>query len=182
MRNAIIALFCTITLRAAPLQLTLGPPVMVAPEGAREGPSWNPFTQTLYMVSGGNVNRYQPGGKVEPFRTDAPGANGSLIDPEGRVLVCEAGGRRVTRTEKDGTLTVLAAEFEGKKFNSPNDLTLDAKGRIYFTDPRYGSRDSMELREEAVYRIDAPGKVARVLGQPELERPNGILISPDGRH
>src|SRR5205807_114367 len=73
------------------------------------------------------------------------------------------------------------------KFNSPNDLTIDSKGRIYFTDPRYGPRDTMEMRDgqgtliEGVYRIDAPGKVQRILGT-EVERPNGILVSPDNKH
>src|SRR5262245_65877739 len=73
------------------------------------------------------------------------------------------------------------------KFNTPNDLIIDSQGLIYFTDPRYGPRDTMEMRDgagtlvEGVYRIDAPGKVQRVLGR-ELERPNGILVSPDNRH
>jgi gluconolactonase len=109
------------------------------------------------------------------------------VDREGRVIVTEAGARRVTRTEKDGSLTVLAAEFEGKRFNSPNDLAIDSNGRIYFTDPRYGSRDGMEIRDnegktvEGVYRIDAPGKVVRVLTH-EVDRPNGILIANDGKY
>jgi gluconolactonase len=77
--------------------------------------------------------------------------------------------------------------FDGKKFNSPNDLTIDSAGRVYFTDPRYGSRDTMELRDadgklvEGVYRIDAPGNVQRVIGR-ELERPNGILVEPGDQH
>ncbi|HUS36124.1 MAG TPA: SMP-30/gluconolactonase/LRE family protein, partial [Verrucomicrobiae bacterium] len=74
----------------------------------------------------------------------------------------------------------LADSFEGKKFNSPNDLTIDSKGRIYFTDPRYGKRDTMEMKEEAVYRINGPGKVVRIIT--ELERPNGILVSPHDQY
>ncbi|MES1258235.1 MAG: SMP-30/gluconolactonase/LRE family protein, partial [Acidobacteriota bacterium] len=128
-------------------KITLGPPKLLAEAGAREGPSWDPSTGILYFVSGNNVNRLTADGKVEHFRTDAPGANGTLVDPQGRVLACEAGGRRVTRTGKDGTLTVLADNFEGKKLNSPNDLALDSKGRIYFTDPRYGRTDTMEIRD-----------------------------------
>ena len=94
----------------------------------------------------------------------------------------------MTRTEKDGTLTVLADSYEGKKLNSPNDLALDSKGRIYFTDPRYGRTDTMEIRDaagklvEGVYRIEEPGKITRILtGQigAQVERPNGILVSPD---
>jgi gluconolactonase len=170
-------------------KITLGPPKLIAEKGAREGPSWNPRTGFLYFVSGNNVNRLSPekGGIPEPFRTDAPGANGTLVDPEGRILVCEADGRRVTRTEKDGKLTILADNFEGRKLNSPNDLALDSKGRIYFTDPRYGPTDNIEIRDqsgkpvEGVYRIDAPGKLTRIAAA-ELERPNGILVSPDDRY
>lgn len=170
-------------------KLTEGAPRLIAEKGAREGPSWDPHTGYLYFVSGNSVNRLKPesDAKLEAFRTDAPGANGTLVDPDGRVLVCEAGGRRVTRTEKSGSLTVLAEAFEGKKLNSPNDLALDSKGRIYFTDPRYGTADDVELRDstgkpiEAVYRIDAPGKLTRILAA-ELERPNGILVSPGDRY
>jgi len=171
-------------------KITLGPPVLVSKAGANEGGSWDPATGMLYFVSGNNVNRLTPSGKVEAFRTDAKGANGTLVDPQGRVLVTEAGGRRVTRTEKDGTLTVLADSYAGKKLNSPNDLALDGMGRIYFTDPRYGPTDNMEQRDaagdliEGVYRINAPGKITRILaakiGGP-IERPNGILVSPDDR-
>jgi gluconolactonase len=82
---------------------------------------------------------------------------------------------------------VLADSYEGKKLNSPNDLSLDSKGRIYFTDPRYGRMDNLEIKDEAgqfiegVYRIDAPGQVTRIITH-EVERPNGILVSPDDRY
>jgi gluconolactonase len=190
MKRFLLTLVCTagLSLTAAE-KITTGPPKLVAEKGAREGPSWDPSTGFLYVVSGNNVNRIKPAGdaKMEAFRTDAPGANGTLVDPQGRVLACEAGGRRVTRTEKDGTLTVLADNYEGKKLNSPNDLSLDSKGRIYFTDPRYGRTENMEIRDnagklvEGVYRIDAPGKVTRILSG-EIERPNGILVSPGDRY
>ena len=73
---------------------------------------------------------------------ETQGPNGSLVDPEGRLIVTEAGARRVTRTEADGSVTVLAETYEGKRLNSPNDLALDSRGRIYFTDPRYGDFSS----------------------------------------
>ena len=186
MKLACILLCLALPLAAADA-ITTGPPRLVAEAGAREGPSWNPLTGVLYFVSGNNVNRLNAAGKVEPFRTDAPGANGSLVDPQGRVLACEATSRRITRTEKDGTLTILADNYEGKKLNSPNDLSLDSKGRIYFTDPRYGSTANMEIKDdlgqviEGVYRIDAPGKITRIITR-EVERPNGILVSPDDRY
>src|SRR5262249_7430452 len=123
----------------------------------------------------------QASGKVEVWRENAGGANGLLFDRQGGLVVCEATGRRVVRIDKGGAVTVLADRFGGKRFNSPNDLTMDKAGRIYFSDPRYGNRDSMEMTEEAVYRIDAPGRVVRVLGKAEgVDRPNGVLVSKDG--
>ncbi|MGI8990558.1 MAG: SMP-30/gluconolactonase/LRE family protein [Bryobacteraceae bacterium] len=168
-------------------KITTGPPKLLVETGAREGPSWDPASSALYYVGGNRVMRRTMDGKVEVFRDNAPGANGSLVDPQGRVLVCEAGGRRVTRMEKDGSLTILADNYEGKKLNSPNDLSMDSKGRVYFTDPRYGRMDDMEMKDEAgtpieaVYRIDAPGKIARLTTH-EVERPNGIFVSAGDRY
>jgi len=85
-------------------KITTGPPKLEVEAGAREGPSWDPAGY-VYFVGGTRVMRRDMQGKVEVFRDDAPGENGSLVDPQRRVLVCEASGRRVTRTEKDGTLT-----------------------------------------------------------------------------
>ena len=108
-------------------------------------------------------------------------ANGLEFDATGRLLACEGSGsggrRRVTRTEANGALTVLAEKYEGKRLNSPNDLAVDAKGRIYFTDPRYGNREGLELDKESVYRIDPSGGLVRVIA--DVERPNGIAVSPD---
>jgi len=118
---------------------------------------------------------------LEMFREPSGRANGLEFDAAGRLLACEGsgggGGRRVTRTEGNGALTVLAEKYEGKRLNSPNDLTIDAKGRIYFTDPRYGNRDGLELDKESVYRIDPSGKLVRIIT--DVERPNGIAVSPD---
>lgn len=175
-----------LALAALPLfaaeKITTGPPKLEVDAGAQEGPSWDP-AGLLYFVGRGRVSRLTlQSGKVDAFRDNVAGPNTSVVDPQGRVLVCESGGRRVTRTEKDGTLTVLADNYEGKKFNSPNDLSIDSKGRIYFTDPRYGRMDNMEIKDdvgpiEGVYRVDAPGKVTRILTH-EVERPNGILVAP----
>lgn len=109
--------------------------------GATEGPAWK--DGSLYFTDGKHINRMGPDGKTTVFRHNA--SNGLLFDREGRLVACESGLRRVTRTEKDGRITVLADRFEGKRFNSPNDLCMDSKGRIYFTDPRYGSRKGMEI-------------------------------------
>ncbi len=161
--------------------------VVDTPAGvAREGPSWDPAGY-LYFVGNNKVSRMDSQGKVEAFKDPSPGANGSLVDPQKRVIVCESQSRRVIRIERDGAVTVLADNYEGKKFNSPNDVSIDSQGRLYFTDPRYGRRDTMEILDgqgkqvEGVYRIDAPGKVTRIIGS-EVERPNGILVSPGDRY
>jgi len=161
--------------------------VVDTPPGvAREGPSWD-SAGYLYFVGNNKVSRMDSQGKVEAFKDPSPGANGSLVDSQKRVIVCESQSRRVIRIERDGSVTVLADNYEGKKFNSPNDLSIDSKGRLYFTDPRYGRRDTMEILDvqgkqvEGVYRIDAPGKVTRII-EHEVERPNGILVSPGDRY
>jgi len=152
-----------------------------------EGPAWHPPTRSLYFSGNDRITRLDADGKTHLFREPSGGSNGLLFDRQGRLIVCEAGDRRVTRTEPDGNITVLADSYHGLKFNSPNDLSTDSKGRIYFSDPRYGNRDNMEMRDasgklvEGVYRIDAPGKVERIITG-EVERPNGVLVSPDEQH
>jgi len=147
-----------------------------------EGPVWHP---ELGVLSSGNghIYRLDREGKSSIYRAKA-GTNGLLFDHGGRLLACEAERRRVTRTELDGTITILAERYQAKRYNQPNDLTVDSRGRIYFSDPRYGSRDGMEILDEegqtieGVYRINADGSVTRVIGR-ELERPNGVLVSAD---
>jgi gluconolactonase len=122
-------------------------------------------------------------GRLSVFRERSNAANGLLIDPQGRLIACEGaeftrpgvtirGTPRVTRTDlATGVVEVLAERVEGRPLVGPNDVTIDAKGRLYFT----------ELNGAAVYRIDAPGQVVRILGAPDVQRPNGIQISPDDR-
>jgi len=105
---------------------------------------------------------------------DSGGANGLKFDKDGSLLACQGGARRVVRISPDRKVTVVADAFEGKKLNSPNDLCLDARGGIYFSDPRYGKRDDMELDKEAVYYVAPGGKAVRVAD--DLVRPNGIHI------
>ena len=120
--------------------------------GATEGPTWK--DGSLYFTDGKHINRMGPDGKTSVFRHNA--SNGLLFDREGRLVACETKNRRVTRTEKDGSITVLADRFEGKRFNSPNDLCMDSKGQIYFTDPRYGSRDGMEIEDKSIGVCSVP--------------------------
>jgi gluconolactonase len=149
-----------------------------------EGPAWHP---ELGLLSSGNGHIYQLDreGRSRIYRKDA-GTNGLLFVRQGRLLACEAEARRVTRIELEGGLSVLTDRYQGRRYNQPNDLALDSQGRIYFSDPRYGSREGMEIVDsqgrtvEGVYRIDPDCKVTRVIGR-ELERPNGLLVSADDR-
>ncbi len=123
-----------------------------------------------------------PNGIVSIYRGDSNGANGMVIDPQGRLIVCEASDRRrrqarVTRTDlATGKIETLTDNYRGQPFRSPNDVTLDGSGRIYFTDAGpIGQLDG------AVYRIDPDGAVTRLLAGPAIERPNGLVISPDDK-
>lgn len=159
-------------------------PMKVLQSGAGEGPVWNPKLGLLFSGDG-NINQLTHDGQLKVYREGA-GTNGLLFDPQGRLIACEHSARRVTRTE-GGKVSVLTSDYEGKKYNSPNDLALDSKGRIYFTDPRYGDRSSIEMKDtggreiEGVYRIDPDGKVTRIIDK-ELQRPNGLVITPDDKH
>jgi gluconolactonase len=122
-------------------------------------------------------------GVLSTFRERSNGANGLLVDPQGRLIACEGAESRrtgvletfkpqITRTDlRTGKVEVLADNYQGKPFVGPNDVTIDGKGRLYFTD----------LTGGAVYRIDGPGQLTRILAVPDIQRPNGIQISPDDR-
>ena len=145
-----------------------------------EGPAWSPEGELFFSdIPRNQILRMDKSGRITVFRSNSGGANGLAFDHQGRLIACEGRARRVTRTEKDGSITVLAAEWKGKRLNSPNDLALDSSGRIYFTDPRYGSRHDMEMDVEAVWRIDPDGTLTRLIT--DLKKPNGIAVSPDSR-
>lgn len=150
-----------------------------------EGPAWDPELGILTSGKGG-ICRFSIEGVSSVYREKA-GTNGLLFDRDGRLVCCEPVLRRVTRLSRDGQLEVLTDNLEGKRYNQPNDLCLDRQGRIYFSDPRYGSRDDMQIRDaegntiEGVYRIELDGTVRRVLGR-EVERANGVALSPDDRY
>lgn len=160
-------------------------PVQLLKDGAGEGPAWHPKLGLLFSGHGG-INRRDHDGKLSNWRKDA-GTNGLLFDRKGRLVACEPGQRRVTRTELDGAVTVLTDGYNGKPYNQPNDLAIDSRGRIYFSDPKYGPRTNMDLKDaegrevEGVYRIDLDGTVTRVITH-EADRPNGLLITPDDKH
>jgi gluconolactonase len=148
-----------------------------------EGPAWHPDGYLLFEdVPASRTLKLGADDKVSVYRTDTAAANGLAFDRDRLLVACEGnggtGGRRVARIEKDGRRTVLADRYQGQRLNSPNDLAIDGKGHIYFTDPRYSKRENLELDKEGVYRIDADGTLTRVVDS--LTRPNGILVSADG--
>lgn len=149
-----------------------------------EGPAADAEGNVYFSDSPNNRIMVLPrGGEARVWKSGTRGANGMLFDAEGRLVTCNSqlapDGRTVTRYEKDGRVTVLADRYGGKKLNSPNDLAIDSRGRIYFTDPRYGKADDLEQDRMAVYRIETDGKLTRVID--DLQVPNGILITPDDR-
>jgi len=150
-----------------------------------EGPVWHPRLGVL-TSGNGHIMQLDRDGKSRIYRKNA-GTNGLLFYKEGRLLACEPVGSCVTRTVRDGKVVILAAKFGGKPFNEPNDLTLDSRGRIYFSDHRYGNtagKDQLDEKKrtiEGAYRIDPDGKVTRVLGR-EVERANGVLVSAGDKY
>ena len=126
-------------------------------------------------------------GAVGPFRQPAGYANGNTLDRAGRLVTCEHGNRRVTRTEHNGALTVLAVRYEGRRLNSPNDVVVRSDGSIWFTDPSYGidsdyegHRAPSEIGACHVYRVDPRDGVCRLVAD-DFDRPNGLAFSPDER-
>ena len=146
-----------------------------------EGPAWSPDGFLVFSdIPANRIYRWDPGRKPDVYREPSHNSNGLLFDAKGRLLACEHGARRVTRTELDGTVKVLAERFGGKRLNSPNDLALHSGGAVYFTDPPYGVKpDDRELDFQGVYRI-APDGTLTLLAK-DMARPNGIMLSPDER-
>lgn len=148
----------------------------VAPDGSIY------FTDIPVGPDKGLIVRFDPEtNKSTVFTDDSGKANGLMFDARGFLVACEGsdyGGRRVSRWNVGtGERTTVADRYQGKRFNAPNDLCIDLKGRIYFTDPRYLGDEPRELEHRAVYRIDTDGTVVEVTH--EVEKPNGIAISPD---
>ena len=144
-----------------------------------EGPIWHPDGFLLFSDIPANIiYKFASNQQVEVFRRPSGKANGNTLDKENRLLTAEHENRRVSRTEKDGKVITLADRYEGKRFNSPNDLVVKSDGSIYFTDPSYGvSKDQEELGFYGVYRLAADGKLTLLVK--DLVLPNGIAFSPD---
>ncbi len=134
------------------------------------------------VMEAGNIWRYDPAnGKTSVFRSPSGMSNGIKFDAKGNMIVAEGadfGGRRVIRTDmKTGKSYIIAGLFEGRPFNSPNDITIDERGRIYFSDPRYLGHEPLEQPLMAVYRIDLNGSIHRIIT--DAGKPNGVCVSPD---
>jgi len=159
-------------------------------EGCRwaEGPAWFPAHRSLIWsdIPNDRILRWdETTGATGVFRHPAGYTNGHTVDREGRLVSCEHGNRRVTRTEHDGAITVIADRFEGKRLNSPNDVVVKSDGSVWFTDPPYGiesdyegHRSDPEIGNNNVYRVDpATGDVTIVAD--DFDRPNGLAFSPN---
>jgi len=152
-----------------------------------EGPVYFPATDLLIWsdIPNNRMLRWAPGMGVGVYRAPSNFSNGNTRDREGRLVSCEHGARRVTRTEHDGSVTVIASHFDGKKLNSPNDVIVDSEGAIWFTDPDYGIisdyegyRAESEIGRCNVYRV-APGETEVRLVCDDFVKPNGLAFSPD---
>ena len=162
--------------RTAPIKGGLTEGVAAAPDGTMY------FSEIPVGDDKGMIMRFDPRTRATTvFARDSHKSNGLMFDAKGSLIACEGsdgGGRCVSRWDvTTGRREVIADRFQGKRFNACNDLCIDEKGRIYFTDPRYLGTESRELEHRAVYRIVADGKVVEVTH--DVEKPNGIAISPD---
>jgi gluconolactonase len=160
--------------------------------GARwcEGPVYVPAGKYLLFsdIPNDRVMRWdETSGVVSVFEQGRGYQNGHTLDAQGRVLTCEHGGRRVTRCEADGSITLLADRYHGRRLNSPNDLVVAADGAIWFTDPTYGIDSDYEghaavseIAASNVYRIDAATGTMQAVGT-DFVQPNGLAFSANGR-
>ena len=182
--KALVTVLAALIVVAVPRLAAAQQPEVATSVAFTEGPTVDRDGNVYFteMVSQ-RIMKLTAKGVLSTFRERSNGANGLLIDPQGRLVACEGAESRrtgvletfkpqITRTDlRTGKIEVLADKYQGKPFVGPNDVTIDGKGRLYFTD----------LTGGAVYRIDGPGQLTRILAEPDIQRPNGIQISPDDR-
>ena len=154
-----------------------------------EGPVY--FADGDYLlwsdIPNDRILRWVEGAGVSVYRAPSNNANGNTRDRQGRLVTCESGGRRVTRTEYDGSITVLAERYQGRRLNSPNDVVVKSDDTVWFTDPDYGilsdytgNKASSEIGANNVYRLD-PGAGTLEVACGTMGKPNGLAFSPDER-
>ncbi len=166
-----------------------GTPLEKVASGFRflEGPVWDPYDRTLIFsdIMGNGLFLKDRHDDISVFRENSYLANGNTYDQSGRLLTCEHGTSRVTRTEKDGTYAVLASHYQGKELNSPNDIIVARDGSVFFTDPtpgrmaRVGIPREQELNFQGVFRIDPQGQLHLLAD--DFSKPNGLCLSLDER-
>ncbi|MEM1136234.1 MAG: SMP-30/gluconolactonase/LRE family protein [Bacteroidota bacterium] len=170
--------------------LTFQPKIIADNSTLAEGPAVDSQGNLYYSDQPGDkISKVTPSGEVSVYIHPAGVTNGIAFDNNGKMILCQSGSdnypqnpdaalRRIVRIENSDSITVLADTYKNNRFIAPNDLCVDKKNRIYFTDPWYGN-ESVEKSQpvSGVYRIDSPGNVVLIIS--DLQRPNGILISPD---
>ncbi|HEX9114684.1 MAG TPA: SMP-30/gluconolactonase/LRE family protein [Anaerolineae bacterium] len=151
-----------------------------------EGPIWHPVDRTLIFsdIVGDTMYRWSAGRGLETFRSPSHMANGNTYDRQGRILTCEHATSRVSRTEPDGTVVVLASHYDGHELNSPNDIVVKSDGTVWFTDPSFGRRArvgiprAQDLAFQAVFRLDPKSGDLRPVAD-DFGNPNGLCFSLD---
>jgi gluconolactonase len=153
-----------------------------------EGPAWFPAGRYLVWsdIPNDRMLRWDElSGGVDVFRSPSHYSNGNTVDRQGRLVSCEHGARRVTRTEPDGTITVVADGYDGRRLNSPNDVVVARDGAVWFSDPSYGIdsdyegyKAESEIGARNVYRVAADGEAPRIVAG-DFEQPNGLAFAPD---
>ena len=152
--------------------------------GFTEGPVWRGDHLLFSDIPNSRIVRYElaeEGPRVTTFRYPSGNSNGMTLDRERRLVTCEHTHRRVSRTGSDGRLTVLANRYDGRRFNSPNDVVVKSDGSVYFTDPPFGLAGQSQGKEQdvnGVYRVSPDGSEVALVAA-DMERPNGLAFSPD---
>ncbi len=144
-----------------------------------EGPVWHPDGYLLFSdIPADTIYKWATDGKLSSFQSPSGNSNGLTFDKQGRLIACEHGNRRISRTEPNGAIVSLADKYKGKRLNSPNDVVVKSDGSIYFTDPPYGIQpDQRELDFNGVYRISPDGELTLLLN--DFDKPNGLAFTPD---
>jgi gluconolactonase len=178
--------------QANPAIVTLDPAFSrIVPAGAQieklaggftftEGPVWNPAGFLLFSdrFNGNAIMKWTPDGQVTTFRKPSHNSNGLTFDRQGRLIACEGSNRRVSRTEKDGTIVSVAERSNGRRLNSPNDLVVKSDGSIYFTDPWFDlNYPEQEVPYQGIFRVSPDGRLSLLAD--DFQGPNGIAFSPD---
>jgi gluconolactonase len=150
-----------------------------------EGPVWHPDGYLLFSdIPASHIYRCTSRGDVAVWREESGNSNGLTLDLQGRLVACEHGNRRVSRTLADGSIVALAERYNGKRFNRPNDVVVKSDGSVYFSDPPYGRNPGARMEQDVieqpctgVYRVLLDGTIELLAD--DFERPNGLAFSPD---